>query len=141
MRLFLLVVFALGLYPMSAQAAGIQTGRDLVTSCSDYMAIASGQDNNAARRPHPCRSFLQGYFVSLIEREDARQNALIRGLAYASKEQCVRVPDFLSYREMAGRVLNFAQGNPASLNGPAATMAQRTMERDFPCPPPRLRPR
>ena len=131
-RLFLAAVLCLG--AGAAQAAEIKTGRDLVGVCSQYLAIGSGQDNNASRAPHPCRDFLQGFFVSLISRESARQEAMLKGLPYASKEVCVRMPDFLSYRDMAQRLVNYAAANPAALDGPAATLAQKTLERDFPCP-------
>ena len=133
MRLFTLACVALCL-ATTAQAAEIKTGRDLVNVCRDYMTADGGQDNNASRAPHPCRNFLQGFFVSLVSRESARQEAMLKGLPYSSKEACVRMPDFLSYREMAGRLVNYAQSNPASLDGPAAILAQKTLERDFPCP-------
>jgi hypothetical protein len=131
---FLTVACAALCLAASAQAAEIRTGRDLVEACRNYMAVDGGQDNNASRAPHPCRNFLQGFFVSLVSREEARTEAMLKGLPYSSKEACVRMPDFLSYREMAGRLVNYAQSNPASLDGPAATMAQKTLERDFPCP-------
>ena len=133
MRLFTLACVALCL-ATTAQAAEIKTGRDLVNVCRDYMTADGGQDNNASRAPHPCRNFLQGFFVSLVSRESARQEAMLKGLPYSSKEACVRMPDFLSYREMAGRLVNYAQSNPTTLDGPAATLAQKTLERDFPCP-------
>jgi hypothetical protein len=134
MRQWMLAFAALCLSALPAHAAGIQTGQDLVNACNNYLVRSAGEDNNAARAPHPCRSFLQGFFVSLIERENARQDAMVRGLPYSSKDQCVRVPDFLSYTEMARRLINFAQYNPASLPQPASRLAQQTMERDFPCP-------
>jgi hypothetical protein len=136
MRRFAIACAALCLFAATATAAEIKTGRDLVNACRDYMTADNGQDNNAARAPHTCRTFLQGFFVSLIERERARQDAMVKGLPYASKEPCVRMPDFLSYREMAGRVVTFGQNNPTSMNDAAATLAQKTLEHDFPCPPP-----
>jgi hypothetical protein len=122
-------------------AAELKTGRDLVNACREYMAADSGQDNNAARAPHACRTFLQGFFVSLVERERARQDAMVKGLPFTSKEACVRMPDFLSYKEMAGRIVNYGSSNNAGLDGPAAVLAQKTLERDFPCPPPSTTPR
>jgi hypothetical protein len=44
------------------------------------------------------------------------------------------MPDFISFRELAGRIVNFGQANPGMLNEPATVVAQRTLERDFPCP-------
>jgi hypothetical protein len=140
MRRFAIACAALCLVVTAAYAADIQTGRDLVTACANYIAIDQTQDNNAAR-PHPCRTFLQGFFVSLVERERARQDAMVRGLPFTSKEACVRMPDFLSYRDMAQRVVNYGKAFPAALDGAAATLAQKTLERDFPCPPPSNTPR
>ena len=134
MRFLTVACAALCLSAASAQAAEIRTGRDLVDVCRNYMTVDGRQDNNATRGPHPCRDFLQGFFVSLVSRETARQEALLKGLPYSSKEACVRMPDFLSYREMAGRLVNYGQSDPALLDGPAATLAQKTLERDFPCP-------
>jgi len=141
MRRFAIACAALLLLAAPSHAADIKTGRDLVDACSNYIAIDSSQDNNAARAPHPCRTFLLGFFQSLVARERARQDAMVKGLPFTSKEACVRMPDFLSYRDMAGRIVNYAKTNPASLNLPAATLAQKTLERDFPCPPQSTAPR
>lgn len=141
MRMWAIACAVVCLTAMTATAAEIRTGRDLVNACRDYMTADTGQDNNAMRNPHPCRSFLQGFFVSLIARENARTEARLKGLPYSSREVCVRMPDFLSYREMSGRIVNYAQSHPESMNGPAATLAQKTLERDFPCPPPTNTPR
>ena len=141
MRRFAIACAALLLFAVPTHAADIKTGRDLVTACSDYIARDARQDNNVARSPHPCRAFLLGFFQSLVARERARQDAMVKGLPFTSKEACVRMPDFLSYRDMAGRVVNYAKVNPASLELPAATLAQKTLERDFTCPPPSTTPR
>ena len=134
MRLFAIAALSACLLVQPASAGRIDTGKDLVTECSDYLARGAAQDNNVARAPHPCRSFLQGFFVSLIERENTRRDALVRGLPYSAKEKCVRLPPFLSYTDMAQRILNYVKQNPQALETPAATVAQLTVERDFPCP-------
>lgn len=141
MRRFAIACAALLLFAATSYAADINTGRDLVTACSNYIAIDQAQDNNAARAPHPCRNFLLGFFQSLVARERARTDAMVKGLPFTSKEQCVRMPDFLSYRDMATRIVNFGKQNPVSLDLPAATLAQKTLERDFPCPPQSTTPR
>ena len=117
----------------SAQAAEVKTGRDLANACRDYMTVDSQQDNNAVH-PNACRTFLQGFFVSLVERQRAREDAMVKGLPYASKEACVRMPDFLSYKDMAGRIVTYVSNNPAANDQAAAIVAQRTLEHDFPCP-------
>jgi hypothetical protein len=122
----------------AATAAEIRTGRDLVTACRTYAQTDSAEN---ARAPHDCRTFLQGFAVALKTREDARIDAMVRGLPFSSKEACVRMPDFISFRELAGRIVRFGEANPPLLDGPAATLAQRTLEHDFPCPPPSTKPR
>ena len=133
MRL-LAILCMLCLAATAARAAEIKTGRDLVNACRDYMTADTSQDNNAARAPYACRTFLQGFFVSLIERERARTDSMVKGVPFTSKEACVRMPDFLSYKEMAGRIVTYGSNNSAALNDPAATLAQKTLEHDFPCP-------
>ena len=118
----------------AASAADIKTGRELVDACRDYVSGDTTQDANAARAPHACRTFLQGFFVSLIERERARTDSMVKGLPFTSKEACVRMPDFLSYRDMAGRIVTYGSNNAAALDGAAAVLAQKTLEHDFPCP-------
>lgn len=141
MRRFAIACAALLLFAATSHAAEIKTGRDLVTACGNYIAADQTQDNNVARAPHPCRNFLLGFFQSLVARERARTDAMVKGLPFTSKEQCVRMPDFLSYRDMATRIVNFAKLNPVALDLPAATFAQKTLERDFPCPPQSTKPR
>lgn len=133
MRSLAAAVLALGLFATAAAAADIKTGRDLVNSCRSYAAIENPEN---ARAPHDCRTFLQGFAVSLKAREDARIDAMVKGLPFSSKEACVRMPDFISFRELAGRIVRFGDANPQLLDGHAATLAQKTLERDFPCPPP-----
>lgn len=141
MRRFAIAFAALCLFAATGHAAEIKTGRDLVNACSDYISVDQTQDNNAARAPHPCRNFLLGFFQSLVARERARTDAMVKGLPFTSKEACVRMPDFLSYRDMAQRIVNYGRANPQALDLAAATLAQKTLERDFPCPPQPTTPR
>lgn len=139
MRMLMMAALSAAILVMPAKAGRIDSGQQLVNECSDYLKRGAAQDNNVARAPHPCRTFLQGFFVSLIERENARRDALVKGLPYASKEKCVRLPDFLSYSDMAQRIVAFANANPQALALPAQTYAQQTLERDFPCPAPKTK--
>jgi hypothetical protein len=136
MRRFALACAALCLLAAAAVAADIKTGRDLVTACRTYAQI---ENTDNARAPHECRTFLQGFAVALKAREDARLDAMVRGLPFSSKEACVRMPDFISFRELAARIVRFGDANPGLLDGPAPALAQKTLEHDFPCPPPPTR--
>lgn len=138
MRRVMIACLSVSLLSTTAFAADIKTGTELVNACREYVAITAPEN---ARTPHPCRNFLQGFAVALKAREDARVDAMVRGLPFSSKEACVRMPDFISFKELAGRIVNFGQANPGMLNDPAATIAQRTLERDFPCPVNDQRPR
>lgn len=130
----LAVMFALLCWGAAATAAAdIKTGRDLVDSCRDYVGKTTEEN---ARMPHPCRTFLQGFAVTLKAREDARLDAMVKGLPFSSREACVRMPDFISFRELAQRIVRYADTNPGEIERPASELAQRTLEHDFPCPPP-----
>ena len=115
----------------SASASDIKSGRDLVQACRTYAAI---ENTDNARAPHDCRTFLQGFAVSLQAREEARRDAMVKGLPASSRDACVRMPDFISFRELAARIVNFGDTNPTLLTLPAAQLAQKTLEHDFPCP-------
>lgn len=134
MRKLLMAALCAATLVAPAQARRIELGQDLVRECSDYLNRGAAQDNNVARTPHPCRTFLQGFAISLVERDKANREALVRGLPYASKDKCIRLPDFLSYPELAKRIIAYATVTPGALQTPAARVAQQTVERDFPCP-------
>jgi len=136
MRNLLLAALAICFLALPSNAGRIDSGADLVTACRDYLAKGAAQDSNVARAPHPCRSFLQGFFQSLVSRENARRDAMVKGIPYSSKERCVRLPDFLSFTEMAQRLITYSEANSQALQGPALNLAQQTVERDFPCPAP-----
>lgn len=121
------ILFAAG----TAIAAEINTGKDLVAACTIYAA----KDENAMRDPDPCRRFLVGFFIAFKAAEDARREAMVKGLPAASSAGCVRLPDFLSYREMAQRLVKYGNAHPSELTGSANDLAQHTLETDFPCPP------
>ena len=130
-RLFI-AGFAVALSSAAALAAGsIETGRDLVDSCRDYTTNVKEEN---ARLPHDCRTFLQGFATTLKAREDARLDAMVKGVPSTSKEACVRMPDFISFRELAQRIVRFGDANPSLLTIPASELAQKTLEHDFPCP-------
>ncbi len=131
MRLVSTVLAAVLLSASAATAAELNTGKDLVAACTIYAA----KDENAMRDPDPCRRFLVGFFTAFKASEDARREAMVKGLPAASSANCVRLPDFLSYREMAQRLVKYGNAHPNELAGPANDLAQHTLETDFPCPP------
>lgn len=115
----------------SASAAEINTGKELVAACTIYAA----KDENALRDPDPCRRFLVGFFTAFKASDDAQREAMVKGLPSTAAPNCIRLPDFLSYREMAQRLVAYGKAHPSELSGAANDLAQHTLETDFPCPP------
>jgi hypothetical protein len=134
-RSFFLVLtplaLTLALPTATAWAAELNTGRELVAACATYAA----KDENAMRDPDPCRRFLVGFFTAYKASEDARRMDIVKGLPATASGPCVRLPDFLSYREMAQRLVRYGNAHPQELAGTANALAQHTLETDFPCPP------
>src|SRR5256885_81431 len=93
----IIAIAAVALSAGIAAAAELNTGKDLVAACGIYAA----KDENALRDPDPCRRFLVGFFTAFKASEDARRDSMVKGLPAASSTSCIRLPDFLSYREMA----------------------------------------
>ena len=126
-----LALAPLALCVSTASAAEINSGKELVAACASYAA----KDENAMRDPDPCRRFLVGFFTAFKTSEDVRRDAMVKGLPATANSACVRLPDFLSYREMAQRLVKYGNAHPAELTGTPNDLAQHTLETDFPCPP------
>jgi hypothetical protein len=132
MRLALTVLAAVFLTVGTAAAASeLNTGKDLVAACTIYAA----KDENALRDADPCRHFLVGFFTAYKASEDARREAMVKGLPASASGPCVRLPDFLSFREMAQRIVAYGNAHANELAGSANELAQHTLETSFPCPP------
>ena len=126
MRSFATACAALSLLATAAQAAEIKTGRDLANACRT-------QDPEG-KLPNDCDTFVKGFFVSLAETQRARTDAMVKGIPYTSKEACVRMPDHLTRKDMAARIVTFVANNVDANDQAATIVAQRTLEHDFPCP-------
>ena len=114
-----------------AKAAELNSGKELVDACTIYAT----KDENAMHDPDPCRRFLVGFFTAYKTSEDANRDAMVKGLPGTTSSSCVRLPDFLSYREMAQRVVKYGSAHTVELTGSPHDLAQHTLETDFPCPP------
>lgn len=131
-----LVILAGALAALAAAAVAatpINTGSDLVTVCEPY----SLSDQRAAARevlPNKCQQFLSNFLTAYIEAEKIKLDAVARGLPGGQRSPCVRLPDRLSFRDLAKRVVAMAWHDPDLLNGSAAMVVMRTLEHDFPCP-------
>ena len=126
-----LVLLTLAFSAFASSAAELNSGKELVAACASY----ASKDENALHDPDPCRRFLVGFFTAYKAAEDARREAMVKGLPATPNSSCVRLPDFLSYREMAQRLVQYGNAHPAELAGTPNDLAQHTLETNFPCPP------
>ena len=130
------IVTAVFVWAATAAAAyavpQIETGADLVSACEPYSKLQEQEMANAVH-PHHCHRFLVGFFSGFAAGDAAERDARVSATQGAKAGACVHLPDFLSYRDMAARIVAEAKRDPALLKGPAATLAQRTLEHDFPC--------
>lgn len=118
----------------------IETGADLVSACEPYSKLQEREMANAVH-PHHCHRFLVAFFSAFAAGDAAERDARVSTMQGAKAGACVHLPEFLSYRDMAARIVATAKRDPGLLQGPAAALAQRTLERDFPCSGERHEPR
>ena len=123
-----LALLALG---SPAAAADISSGKELVDRCAAY--VAKGEDT--IRDPDPCKRFLIGFFTAYKASEDARRDAMVKGLPATATTSCVRLPDHTTWRQMAQRLVNYGNAHSGELTGAPGDLLQHTIETDFPCPP------
>jgi hypothetical protein len=128
----LLVLSTTSLVASAVAAQKIDTGAALVSACEAFGKLDENTASNAVH-PHYCHQFLVGFFSAFAEGDQAERNARIGFSQGAKSGACVRLPEFLSYRDMATRVVAQSKRDPSLLQGPATTLAQRTLEYDFPC--------
>lgn len=128
---------SVSILPAAAWANVVQNGGELADSCAAFAAQPDGYSKTPAGLQDRCRKFLEGYFRTLKEKNDAELKAKAENVnAPAPSGPCVRMPDTLTYRDFASRIAKFAAANPASRTGSPFDLAQKTLEADFPCPIP-----
>lgn len=132
----LLILSSSTIFAASALAAPrIETGADLVSACEAFSKLDEHSASNAVH-PHHCYQFLVRFFSAFAEADHAERDARITGNMQTGKSRpCVHLPEFLSYRGMAAQIVAQAKREPSALQGPATTLAQHTLEHDFPCAP------
>ena len=124
------------LSPMASAIGPTETGRQIVVACKAYLELAPAAAENARHPQHHCRQFIASFLSAYTTGEQMQPEARVSGIGSSAKERCVRLPDFLSYRDMAARMIAQAERDPASLDGSAVDLARKTLEHDFPCEPP-----
>jgi hypothetical protein len=123
--------------PGAALANVVKNGGELADACSAFAGQPDGYAKTPSGLSDPCRKFLEGYFRTLKDKNDAELKAKAEQVeAPAPAGPCVRMPDVLTYRDFAGRIGKFAAANTGLRSGSPVELAQKTLEAEFPCPEP-----
>jgi hypothetical protein len=139
MRYLFLILFILLTDPALA-ALGILKGQDLVKQCSaelDLMPTSQMQANDGGTLSVPafrCRNFLQDYIRVTLAPNEAL--GLSKDIYSLTQKVCLRLPDFISYHDLAKILIDYAANNQNLLNGPADHLAEAALIDHFPCSKP-----
>ncbi|MBI1238333.1 MAG: hypothetical protein GC199_03215 [Alphaproteobacteria bacterium] len=132
---WLVMLTVLAGWPAGAQDLPdvIERGEHLVQSCENYLLTPQS-------KTHACRSFFIEFFQSSKEADEERFQAMLRGDVVPANGPCYRMPDFISFPDLAKLVVNGASGNQKLLDGTAAALIEGVLATNFPCPDPDLPP-
>jgi hypothetical protein len=53
----------------------------------------------------------------------------------SKRHVCVRLPDFIAYRDLADILIDYGRARPDSVNQTARSLADEAYSGRFPCPP------
>lgn len=135
-KLAFVLAVCLAVFPQSAWSIGpTETGGQIVAACKAYLKLTPDAAENARHPQHHCRQFIASFFSAYAAGERMRPESQVTGVGSAAKAPCVRLPEYLSFRDMAARMIAQSERDPASLDRPAMELAQKTLEHDFPCEP------
>lgn len=112
-----------------------ETGRQIVAACKAYLQLPANAAENALHPQHHCRQFIASFLSAYAAGERLKPETQATGVGSSATEKCVRLPDYLSFRDMAARMIAHSERDPATLDKPAAVLARQTLEHDFPCEP------
>jgi hypothetical protein len=109
------------------------TGNTLLNACAAEVAIPDGTP--AARTGNvECRSYLMGFFESvryLNQESDMRSPGQPPGLYPAG---CMKLPDYVSFRDLAKIVTDYGLAHPDLRTGPAVQLVKAALADKYPCP-------
>lgn len=130
-HIFFLIVSLAALAPLAVAETAPEnmTGRDLVGQCETYLA-------NDAARPSPCRDFLIAHMTAFKTSQDERLAAALQGAELPDAGPCIRMPDFLSWSELARLTVERGNANTGLLDAPASALVLETLAMTYPCPEP-----
>lgn len=129
-RWFAALVLASFLASIAQAAPHIETGAELVSACEDFAKLDERALQNAVH-PHHCHYYLMRFFWAFGEGERAAKASGTQ--SNSPSPACIHLPDYLSYRDLAGRIVAHAKREPSTLSRPGAVLVRRTLEHDFPC--------
>jgi hypothetical protein len=113
-----------------------KSGGELASACTIYTATPVEFDKTPAASDEPCRSFAKGFLTNFKTQDEARLKAMTDPQTPKLNFPCIRLPDTLTFRDFAQRIVARAGQEPALRDATPMALAERTLEHDFPCPEP-----
>jgi hypothetical protein len=111
-----------------------KSGGELVGACKVYTATPVDFDKTPAAADDPCRSFAKRFLSNIKIQDDARLRAVTDPQTPKLDFPCIRLPDLLTFRDFASRIVRRSGEAPDLVQGTATDLARNTLEHDFPCP-------
>lgn len=131
--LTVLCLFFAAIAPSNASV--FRSAGDMAGACRAFAAQPDGFHRTPEGVADPCRKFLDGFFRTLKDKNDAELKAKAEQVrAPAPAGPCVRMPDVLTFRDFATRIAAYDAANPDLRAGSPVALAQKTLEAAFPCP-------
>lgn len=127
------------LLPTGAMAQGvlhspIESAEDLLDACSISVEISTEETVGGSARAHRarCRNYLSGFLQASVVSQ--QQTGMTSPYSPQGEELfCYRLPDELSFSEMEGLIVHYAEANPDSLNMYAADYLVEVFAATYPC--------
>lgn len=125
-----IVFFGAALFALSPALADepIESASALIDSCQVYVADESLKD-------HACKAFIVSFFEAYKKEQEDRQAALIQGREVDWSQPCIRMPDFVSFRDLAKLSIAKSQTDAKLVGGTAKDLLQAALVANYPCPP------
>lgn len=125
-----IVFFGVALFALTPALADqpIESGSVLIENCQAYVADESLKD-------HACKAFIVDFFEAYKKEQEERQAAIIQGQEVDWSQPCIRMPDFVSFRDLAKLTIAKSQTDLKLAGGTAKDLLQGTLVANYPCPP------
>ena len=131
--IFTIVTFFM-LLEMAAAKPRVESGQDLYNACQqavrDFEAGKTPQNSVAI---YHCNHFLSGLFRSHQVMTRNRLTAKQHSNEDTDRVQCLKVPQAASFKQLAQKVVNQAEWEPALLDEPATELAFSAFDALNPC--------